>query len=143
MFTHSSMKNNPSLYIINSEVPINYIRKEEMEPLNLFCNAVLVILYDTERTDDSRNPQFLFQTFKIDLNTKFFDLQRGVVNFWELSEREEDFELRTIDEAGNCHKLTSGEEYLDTFLKGKSSMKKAKFIFCPKNLSNFKLILLI
>jgi hypothetical protein len=109
-------------------------KKEEFESMNLFCNAVLVILYDTERTDEARNETLLLQTFKIDLKTRFKDLKKGVVNFWEIQEKE-DFELRFIEESGHLSKIQNEEECLDTFLKGKSNLKKAKFIFCPVSLS--------
>jgi hypothetical protein len=117
----------------NTNSLITY-KKEEFEVMNLFCNAVLVILFDTERTDETRNQSLLLQTFKIDLKTRFKDLKKGVVKFWEIQEKE-DFELRFIEESGQLTKLQNDEEYLDTYLKGKSNLKKAKFVFCPVNLS--------
>ncbi len=75
------------------------------------------------------------QTFKIDLTTTFVELKRGILSFWDLKEKENDYVLKFIDENGDTSDVRNNEEFVDAFIKGKSDMKKAKFIFMPNKLS--------
>ena len=103
----------------------------------------MVIFVDSDSSDELKRPQFYLQTFKIDLATTFYELKKGIINFWDLIERENEFIMKFIDEDGECNIIRNEEEIIDTFLKGKSNMKKAKFVFLPNNLSIvFTLIIL-
>lgn len=109
----------------------------QLETFNLFCRAVLIILVDSEGIEERGKTQFLLQTFKIDLNTTFVELKKGILNFYDLNERENDFILKFIDEDGETTNVRNDDEIVDAFLKGKSNMKKAKFLFMPKSLSKY------
>lgn len=123
-------------YIINiSEVSLirdnNIINKDR---LKTFCRSVLVILIDPDKKDKHSIDYFL-QTFTINLDTTFNKLINSILGFWELNKREDEFSIKFIDQSGDISNVRNNSEAVDVFLKGRSNMKKAKFIFVSNKIS--------
>lgn len=104
----------------------------------------MIILVDSNSSDDILGPKFYLQTFKIDLTTTFVELNKAILSIWDLKDKQNDYILKFVDENGNTSGIKSETESVDAFIKGQSNMKKAKFIYIPKSLSKkifiFKLI---
>lgn len=104
--------------------------------MNLFCRAVLVILIDPEVVQEEKKGRYYLQTFKVDLQTTFSGLRENILKFWDLKDRQVEFDLKFLDINNDISSLKNSDNLVvDTYLKGKSNMKKAKFIFMSNKLS--------
>lgn len=95
----------------------------------------MVVFIDPESVDDCRKVQHHLQTFKIDLNTTFTELREAILNFWDLKDRENEFSLQFFDKDEEISDIKDNSELIDAFLKGKSNIEKAKFLFVVNKIS--------
>lgn len=82
---------------------------------------------------DNGKPIIRFQTFRIRPDTTLKKLKDSCFEFWDLKDRDYDFQLRFVDNNNDVFKIedednSNGKEILiDAFFKTKTNIKKAKF----------------
>lgn len=103
--------------------------------INLFCKACLVILMETEMSNKNH---IRFQSFRIHEDLLLSDVKSKSLEFWELQERADQFSLYFIYNNQEAFLIRKDEETMlvETFLKTKQNLKKAKFALVHYSFSN-------
>lgn len=99
----------------------------------------MIILIDPEKFQEDRKSQCIIQTFRIDLNTNFVSLINSIIKFWDLEGRDSEFEIKYLDPDNELHPIKANDvRNVDMFLKGRSNLKKARFVYISKKCSKSK-----
>lgn len=97
----------------------------------MLCDSVLVIVIGSDKTESEN--VFDLQTFKIDNKTSFKILKETIHNFWQLSEKENEYNLFMLEFKSHYEIKNTDENekdlIIDDFLKSKTSIHKAQFMY--------------
>jgi len=96
--------------------------------------------------DEFQNTEnsFRLQTFRIDSKTTFKILREQIHNFWQFYQDDHNFALYILENNGLLE-IRNNEEVevqgaIDAFLKSRSSLKKAQFLYIPNIKKSIQLI---
>ena len=111
---------------------VDAISKEQLakETDRLFFTAVCVIFIN-ELDSISSKVSLKYQTFRITLNTTFKELKEYCQDIWEIeNEKKNNYTLKFFDgDALYTLSANRDTEKIDLYLKNKSNISKAKFVY--------------
>jgi hypothetical protein len=101
---------------------------------SLLYKVICVLWVDFDYVNEYGKPYIAYQNFRISLKTAVKDIIEIACRFWEISDQQDDYNLRYVDENKDLHKIEekSMNDCLDNFLKSKNGIKKAKLIKVKK-----------
>ncbi len=91
--------------------------------------------FQESELDSTNRPNIKYQTVRIRDKTTFKKVKEVCLELWDQQEYYDDYNIKFVDDEifVKIENENSPELYVDTFLKARTSVKKAQFVILGKN----------